>query len=163
MSLFANENYRWRETYFVLFRRENRPSVDQLKKTLQGLGGGYDVSEIHLTEEGNLEALTLLSPLDFAAMDISYVEGEEVVEQIEELKGELETPSCSQGDSEKRELLLQCDARFDIYHFQQIVGGSFDDDDEDEYMDPGSLLQLLTCLTQLCQGVSIDPQSGQLM
>ncbi len=161
MSLFANENYRWRETYFVLFRRENRPSVDQLKETLQGFGGGYEVSEIQLTEEGNLEALTLLSPLDFAAMDISYVEGEEVVEQIDELKGELETPSCSRDDSEKRELLLQCDARFDIYHFQQIVGDS--SDDEDEYMDPGSLLQLLACLSQLCQGVSIDPQSGQLM
>ena len=57
MSLFANENYRWRETYFVLFRRENRPSVDQLKETLQGFGGGYEVSEIQLTEEGNLEAL----------------------------------------------------------------------------------------------------------
>jgi hypothetical protein len=161
MSLFANPGYRWRETYFVLFRRADRPSVEQLQQALESLGGGYEVTAVHRTEDGNLEAMTVVSPLDFAAMDISYVEGDEVREQVAELKDELEPAACSKQDLEKQRALLECDARFDIYHFQQVVDDA--QDDEDEYLDPGSLIELLAGLAALSNGISIDPQSGMLM
>ena len=37
MSTFENEDYKWRETYFVMFDSSKRPSVHAMKKTLGGL------------------------------------------------------------------------------------------------------------------------------
>jgi hypothetical protein len=161
MSLFANENYRWRETYFVLFRREDLPSIEQVREAFLSLGDAYQVTDLSIDEDGLLEVMTVLAPLDFSGMDISFVEGEEVTEQVGELKGEIQLAGCTKHDQAKLKKLGEADARFDIYHFQQIVDDPVDD--EDEYMDPGSLLQVLACLNRLCNGVSIDPQSGLLM
>jgi hypothetical protein len=162
MSLFANDQYRWRETYFVLFQEAKRPTAEQLTKTLEGLGAGYQVTEVATGDDGNIDSLTLVSPFDFAAMDISYVGGDEVREQVEELKREFhEAPLTKQG-REKLKQLDQCNARFDVYHFEQIVGDD-ESDEEDEYLDPGSLIVVLKSLVRLCEGVGIDPQAGALM
>ena len=52
MSLFANDQYRWRETYSVLFREADRPSAGQLRKALEGLGEGYRVTDITTGADG---------------------------------------------------------------------------------------------------------------
>jgi hypothetical protein len=161
MSLFASDQYRWRETYSVLFREADRPSAGQLRKALEGLGEGNRVTDITTGPDGQVEAMTVLAPADFAGMDLSYVSGEEVREQIEALKAERKRKSLSKKEQAKLQRLSECDARFDIFHFQQVVGD--DADDEDEYMDPGSLITVLKCLAQLCHGVGIDPQTGDLM
>ena len=46
MSLFENDEYRWRETYFVLFHEENRPSADAIVAAL------YDVDTDALKQTG---------------------------------------------------------------------------------------------------------------
>jgi hypothetical protein len=162
MSLFANDQYRWRETYFVLFDQRDRPSQRELESALAELGAGYEISDVSTDEEGAVEALTILSACDFAAMDISFVAGEEVTEQIAELRSELKDAALTTEEQAKLERLDRCNARFDIYHFEQIV----DDDTldaQDEYMDPGSLLAVLERLGRLCRGIGVDPQSGTLM
>ena len=40
MSLFENDEYRWRETYFVLIEEGNRPSGKALQDALVELGPG---------------------------------------------------------------------------------------------------------------------------
>ncbi len=162
MSLFANGNYRWRETYFVLFEQSKLPSPQDMKKALKGLGTGYEILDESIDEDGCIEALTVVSGYDFAAMDISYVTGEEVAEQIAELQSELGDAELTTLEQEKLEQLPQCNARFDIYHFQQVMDND-SNDDEDEYMDPGSLLAVLERLAQLCDGVGVDPQAGSLL
>lgn len=161
MSLFANPQYRWRETYSVLFREADRPSAAMLQKTLEGLGEGYQVSDVTTDETGQVESMTVLAPADFAGLDLSYVAGEEVQEQIDELQAERKAAPLSKKEQSKLQRLLECDARFDIFHFQQIVGD--DVADEDEFMDPGSLIAVLKSLAQLCHGVSVDPLTGALM
>lgn len=161
MSLFANDQFRWRETYSVLFREADRPSAALLRETLEGLGEAYEVTDVTTDESGQVESLTVLAPADFAGLDLSYVSGEEVQEQIDELKAERKAVPLSKKQQAKLQRLLECDARFDIFHFQQIVGD--DVADEDEFMDPGSLIAVLKSLAQLCHGVSIDPQTGALM
>jgi hypothetical protein len=161
MSLFASDQYRWRETYSVLFREVDRPSAGQLRKALEGLGEAYRVSDVTTDAGGQVEAMTVLAPADFAGMDLSYVSGEEVQEQIEELQTERRKKALSKKEQAKLQRLAECDARFDIFHFQQVVGD--ESDDEDEFMDPGSLITVLKCLAQLCHGVGIDPQTGALM
>ena len=159
MSLFENEEFRWRETYFVLFEDCNRPSAEAVEEALHKLGGRYKVSDTRADEDGRLESLTLISPYDFAAMDISYVDGEEVIDQVLELQNDLKTASLSGEEREKLERLPRCNARFDIYHFEQVVGG----EEEDDFLDPGALLIVMERLVNLSQGIGIDPQSGALV
>lgn len=163
MSLFADERYRWRETYFVLFKAANRPAVEALTGALHELGHGYQVTEIQQGDTGEFESLTVVSPSDYAAMDISFVDGEEVAEQIAELKQNFKRGKLSKHRQAQLEALLTCDARFDVFHFEQVAHDDAFDENEDEFLDPGMLLLVLKQLAKLCHGVAIDPQSGGLM
>ena len=161
MSLFENDAYRWRETYFVVFRKKNRPTSDAVLELLTTLGSRYQVEEVRHDEHGLFESLTLLSPDDFAAMDISYVVGEEVQEQVETLSEELANAPLTDVERRKYDRLQTFDARFDIYHFEQVVLP--DEGDDESFLDPGALLIVLQKLARLCHGVGVDPQSGTLV
>ena len=162
MSLFENDEYRWRETFFVLFDEDSRPPAATVEKTLQNLNPLYQIQNVQADEQGRFESLTLISSDDYAAMDISYVCEPEVMEQGAELAKELKDSATSKQDQDKLKQLLKFNARLDIFHFEQIVfvGGG---DEDEEFLDPGLLLSVLEKLAKLCQGVSIDPQSGLLM
>jgi hypothetical protein len=162
MSLFENNHYRWRETYFVLFNHKHRPSLDAMKATVKQLGKRYELTEIRVDTEGRLESLTLNAPYDYAAMDITYITGEDVAEQVAELTRDMKGMALTPEEKLKLKRLPDCDARFDVYHFEQIV----DDEEateEEEFLDPGALLIVLESLAKLCHGVGIDPQSGAVM
>lgn len=161
MSLFADHQYRWRETYSVLFRESDRPAAATLRKALEGLGEGYRVTDITTDAEGQVESMTVIAPADFAGMDLSFVAGEDVQEQIAELKAERKNTPLSKKEQTKLQRLNECDARIDVFHFEQLVGDDLADDDE--YIDPGSLISLLKCLAQVCHGVGVDPQTGALL
>lgn len=161
MSLFEDDNYRWRETYFVLFQQADRPTAAAIQSALCELAPRVQVRELRAGERGELESLTLVSPDDFAAMDVSYVCGEEVVEQIREFSQEITDSAMCEEDRRKWSQMVQCDARFDIYHFEQVCNDS--DEEDDGFLDPGSLLIVLQRLASLCQGFGLDPQSGTIL
>ena len=161
MSLFGDANYQWRETYFILFRQGDRPMADDVVKALTANDNRLEISDVLSDDDGRLESLTLKSPDDFAAMDISLVTGEEVTEQIDELSHELAKATLSDEDHENLQQLAQCDARFDIFHFEQVLDDV--DGGEDEFLDPAALLIVMEKLALICRGVGIDPQSGSLM
>ncbi len=161
MSLFENDEFRWRDTYFVLFHEKDRPSADATLESLQTLGPRYRVQDVRYDEEGRLESLTLLSPDDFAAMDISYIFGEEVEEQVASLSSEMLVPQLTKEERRKLKTLQGCNARFDIYHFEQVVIP--DEDDDESFLDPGALLIVLQSLAALCRGVGVDPQTGTVV
>jgi len=85
MSLFENSMYQWRETYFVLFSADCRPSVAAVQKTLSALDSRYVLEGVRSVEQGDFESCTLFAPHDFSAMDITFIDGPEVLEQIAEL------------------------------------------------------------------------------
>jgi hypothetical protein len=160
MSLFEDDQYRWRDTYFVMFHEKDRPTAEAALKAFETLGPRYSVQNVRHDEQGMLESLTLISPDDFAAMDVSYIVGEEVVEQVESL---IEEMGLGQADVEAERLkaIKQCNARFDIYHFEQVMMG--EDDDDEGFFDPGALLIVLQCLATLCKGTGVDPQTGTVV
>ena len=162
MSLFENDRYQWRETYFVLFEQATRPQADVVVSALKQQDPHCEVANIVANESGQLESLMLRSPEDSSAMDITFVTGEEVTEQREELLNALAKSTIGEDDREKLNFLGECDSRFDIYHFEEasFIGG---DDSEDDPLDPGALLLVMDCLAKICQGVGIDPQSSSLM
>jgi hypothetical protein len=55
--------------------------------------------------------------------------------------------------------LPKCNARRDILHFEQIVGGEAEDESE-EMLDPSALLLILDTLVEMTGGIGVDPQSG---
>lgn len=159
MSLFGDRNYQYRDTYFVLFPKENRPSEAKLKALLNELGTKFETAEVRQTD-GKIDSLTLIDPQDYSAMDIAYVEGDDVVTQIGEIREEFRAITVRGDDVEKLKQLKDFDARFDIFHFEQVLDAG---DDEEEYVDPGGLLLVMEKLVQLCRGVGYDPQSQSLI
>jgi hypothetical protein len=160
MSLFENGSYQWRETYLVLFESARRPLAVDVEQALAALGQRYEIKDVRADDEGRFDCLTLISPDDYAAMDVSYVYGEEVTEQTRELVKDLKPTAATAAERAGLDRMLALDARFDIYHFEEIVTG---DDEDDEFMDPGCLLQVMEELTRLVNGVGLDPATGALL
>lgn len=160
MSLFGNDAFEWRETYFLLLRAADRPAAEQVVACLKQGHERYQLSAPQADRSGRFESITLLSPEDFSGMDITYVTGDEVSEQIDELSREIAKSTLSDGDRKKLTRLQQCDARLDVYHFENVAAKLGQDE---EYLDPGSLIIVLRRLAKLCHGISVDPQSGMLM
>ncbi len=164
MSLFENSDYEWRETYIVLFHQDHVPQANRLRQLLEEDGGRVEVSNLHVDDNGVFESLTVVSPGDFAAMDIICTVGEEVAEQFPALVEEL-APNC-ETDEERAQLtqISKCSARIDIFHFEQTKQGMLvSDDAEMEFMDPGGLLMVLERIADACQGIVVDPQTSSIM
>ena len=121
MSLFENEEYQWRETFFILFQEENQPTTQRIEQVLRALDARFVLRDVKSDEAGRFESLTLESPDDYSAMDISLVRGDEVVEQTNEIKPEL--LKCAVGNKEKLLInsLSEFRCRYDIYHFEHSV------------------------------------------
>jgi hypothetical protein len=165
MSLFENDAYQWRETYFILFREEHQPTTQQIEKALKRLDARYHVYDVRSDESGRFESLTLEAPDDYSAMDITLVRGDEVVEQTMELMKEL---LRNAGSADERKHIRQLDkyrCRYDVYHFEQLVfvGREADDEDGDDFMDPGAVLIVMQKIAELCHGVVVDPQANSII
>jgi hypothetical protein len=162
MSSFEDPTLRWRETYFVMFDRRNRPTVTQMEHVLSGLGDRYEVTAMRADKHGRFESVTVRSPDDFSALDICFVAGEEVVEQRDELVNDLKSV-VGPHERSKLKQVEQFDARLDILHFQNVVAEVGEGEDLDEMFDPSALLVVIDALVDLTSGIAIDPQSGFLM
>jgi precorrin isomerase len=162
MSLFADGRYQWRETYFVLFDRQHRPQGSEVRKALADLAPKVEVLDVQSGEDDRLESMTILAHADAAGMDVTYVEGDEVKEQIAELKKEWKSQNFSGDEKAKVERALHATARLDVYHFEEL-GDDFLEEEEEDHLDPAALLTVLSKLARLCHGVAIDPQSGTVL
>ena len=156
MSLFEDSNYEYRETYFVLFDQKKLPSAEALFAAIHGLGSRYQIIEQN-EEDGAFESMSVVSQQDFSAMDIAYLEGEEVESQIVELQEQFKKTTVTKEETEKLAKLKNFNARFDIFHFERVTG------EPDNILDPGGLLIVLAKLSEMCDGIAVDPQSLSLM
>jgi hypothetical protein len=161
MSLFADSRYQWRETYFVLFDHQHRPKAADVKRVLAELGPRIEVHALTAGPHGYLESMTVLSHADAAGMDVTYVEGEEVKEQIVQLRQQWKSKQAGIREKPHLARALHADARFDIYHFEEI--SDLPDEEDDGPLDPGTLLLVLNKLARLCHGEALDPQTGELL
>ena len=161
MSLFADSRYQWRETYFVLFDHKHRPKAEEVQAALAELGPRLEVSELVENKWGQLESMTVLSHADAAGMDVTFVEGEEVKEQIAQLKQEWKGKKADAKEKPHLERVLHANARFDVFHFEEV--SYMPDEEDDGPLDPGTLLLVLNRLARLCHGEALDPQTGELL
>jgi hypothetical protein len=136
--------------------------MQRTKRVLSDLSDHYQLTNFSHDKEGLFESLTLLSPDDFAAIDVCYVGGEEVLEQGAQLAKEIKFAMCDPADREKLKKLGKYDGRFDVLHFEQVAETA-EDEEQDELLDPSAVLIVLDALAKLTEGIAIDPQSGILM
>ncbi len=158
MSLFGDPHYQYRDTYFVLFPRANRPNELAVEQLTAELGSKFKAGEKRFIQ-GQFESATFFAPQDYSAIDIAYVEGEDVVNQIKEIREDFRSITVRNEDLEKLKQVRDYDARLDIFHFERLVAGV----EDDECFDPGSLLLILEKLAELCRGIAYDPQSQSLL
>jgi hypothetical protein len=162
MSTFENKSYRWRETYFVLFDAKKRPKLSSVAKAIGELNSRYELVNPMADDKGRIETLTVLSAEDYAAMDICYIEGEEVLEQAPDLVKDLKKSAADAFPDFPLSNILTYDGRFDVLHFERI-DEEFVEEEEDEMLDPSALLIVLETLAKLTSGVAVDPQSGTVL
>ncbi len=167
MSTFERGGYQWRETYFVLFDEARRPKLQQVERLLRKLNARFELIDPVADAQGRLESLTIVSPDDYAALDISYLAGEEVLEQGAQLQKDLKRSLLDDEDRAKLARLPKLTAKLDLLHFERVadaapVPDDDSDDDLDEMLDPSALLLVMDALVELTHGVGVDPQSGAL-
>lgn len=162
MSSFDNPQFQWRETFFLFHRPEKQPTVKSVERTLKQVNPRFEIREINGDADGKFASLTLIAPDAYSAIDMSYAEADELAEQIETLQKELTATDAE--DREKVGRIRPTDMRLDLLHFEQIVVGEDDDDDEmDAYFDPGALILVINALAKLCDGVGVDPGSATVV
>ena len=160
MSLFEHSSFQYRETCFILFPKENRPSFQSVTAALGSLGDRYKLGGSESNDEGYLESISVFCPHDHAALDISYLDGDDVLEHLEELAEEFPTASLERGEREKWHKAQSYDARIDLFHFEEI---SPDMDPDEGLLDPGAMLVILQTLADLTGGVGVDPSAGTVV
>jgi len=155
----SNE-FEWRETYFILFKTNNRPTLTQVEHAIGSLSDRLQLQDLRANDEGRFESLMVRSPDDYAAIEISFEVGDAVIEQSTELAKQLQ----SEASQEVLTKLVSSDARLDLMHFEQMVEGAVVDDDEmGDMLDPSSLLMIVDVLVGLTEGVAVDPASGTIL
>lgn len=162
MSTFERDEFKWRETYFVMFDSAKRPTLKTVERVLRDLSDRFQLSNNRADEDGRFESITVMSPDDYAALDISYESGEEVLEQGAALEQEMKSSAADDEERARLARLPKCDARFDLLHFEQVTDDEAEDE-ADEMLDPSALLIVLDALVELTGGVGVDPQSGTLL
>jgi len=160
MSMFEDSRYRWRETYFVLFPANKRPALKSVTKLLSALNKRFELTNLNADGEGLLDSLTLISPDDFAALDICYTGGGEVLEQSAVLVDDLKKLGVEGPPPVPWEQIKRYDGRFDVLHFEQISASAEGEAEDDELLDPSALLVVLAALAKRTGGVALDPQAG---
>jgi hypothetical protein len=161
MSLFDRDEFTWRETYFLLFDATKRPTFEQVEQALHDLNPSFEIIDRRADEQGMFESATVLAPEDYSALDISFLEGDEVRLHGNDLAEELRPTVEESQDREKLKRLPEMTARFDIMHFEQAAPTTASEEEPpDEMFDPTALLMVLETLSQLTDGIAIDPQSG---
>ena len=161
----TNAELQWRDTYFILFRASQRPTLTQVEATLSSATQNVALKNLEADEDGMFESILVQAPVDNAALEISYESGEAVLEQCTQLADQLKADEDIQP--EQLAALLEADARLDVMLFEQVSTDGLLDENEDDMLpdtlDPASLLTVVEALAKLTGGLPIDPASGAVM
>src|SRR5262245_42131347 len=90
-----DQELEWRDTYFVLFKQTDRPTLTQVEAAITETSKRLKLENLEADEDGMFESVLVQAPQDNAAVEISYERGEAVIEQSAELakqlRGELDS------------------------------------------------------------------------
>ena len=120
MTLFDDNRYDWRETYFVYFEGSHRPKLPGIRRALRTHAPFLSIPNTKTDPDGNLVEMTIASYEDHAALEIVYREGNEILVEAQNLVQSLQE-DASEEERLQLQQIVQCQARFDIHHFEQTA------------------------------------------
>jgi len=120
MTLFDDNRYDWRETYFVYFEASHRPKLPEVRRALRTHAPFLSIPNIKADPDGNLVEMTIASYEDHAALEIVHREGNDVLTEARDLAQSLKE-GASEEERLKLQKIVQCKMRFDIHHFEQTA------------------------------------------
>ena len=153
----------WRDTYFILFQKSDRPTLTQVEAAITESSRRLKLENLEADDDGMFESVLVQAPQDNAALEISYETGDAVAEQSVDLAKQL------QGELDERQLkrMLKADARLDVMLFERVQAEGWDAEDEEDWetgsLDPSSMLNVVDALAKLTGGLPIDPASGAIL
>ncbi len=185
MSESSTDELHWRETYFIVFPEDRRPTLQQVEAVLEDAGGELRLKNLAADDDGYFQSVLVESTQDHAAVEVSYETGEPVIEQNLQWAKELQ----KQLPAQQLQHLMTSNARLDVAHFERLPQGAdpspapsagdpgagfFDDDFGDDgfgdgddmlpdMLDPTCLLTVVEALSGLTEGLTFDPAAGELM
>ena len=121
MTLFEDNRYDWRETYFVYFESAHRPKLPVIRRALQTYAPLFKVLDSKAEPNGNLVKMTIASYEDHAALEVVYREGNDVLTEIQHLAKSWKNEATAEELSQLQKI-IQCRTRLDIHHFEQTAG-----------------------------------------
>ena len=117
--LFDDPRYHWRETYFVLTKRELRPPSEKVKSGLFKVLPGLVIRSEEQDAEGRLSLLSAVSEDSHAGIEIVWNEGPRLSEEIAQLVDELQNEAEEQ-DRLALERAREATAKIELLHFEQL-------------------------------------------
>jgi len=157
MSLFEDNQYEYCDTFFVFLEEGNAPTCEAIEGALAELGTRYTVENLK-GRDGRFVSATIRSPADYSAMDLTFVVGDEVTEQVTTLGEELRNITMHGGAADSLKKMVKATARYDVFHFEEKNANN-----EDEFLDPGGVLLVVQKIAAVCGGVGYDPQSQDII
>jgi len=121
MTLFEDDRYDWRETYFVYFESSLRPKLSEIRRALKTYAPFFNILNSKVETDGSLVGMTIASYENHAALEIVYREGKDVLTEIQHLVRTLKKDATAEELS-KLHKIVQCKTRFDVHHFEQTAG-----------------------------------------
>lgn len=168
----------WRETYFIVFPQDQRPLLKTVAAALTEANRRFRIENPEATDEGMFDSVLVESREDNAAVEISYEVGDAVIEQNLQWAKQLK----EQLTSDQLRTLVHADARLDVAHFERMRPQEYDESSEQspidsgfvepfgdeadepfEMLDPTCLLTVVETLSQLTDGLTVDPASGEIL
>lgn len=193
MSDKKADELHWRETYFIVFPKDQRPSLDEVEHVLSDASPRFKLQNLAADDEGMFQSVLVESDEDHAAVEVSFELGESVIEQNLQFAKQMQ----DHVPSRQLQQLMRADARLDVAHFERCPAGSSSDsadrlksptpslnldeaysddayadefggDDEFgepefEMLDPTCLLTVVDALASLTGGLTVDPAAGELV
>ena len=120
MTLFDDNRYDWRETYFVYFESSHRPKLPEVRRALRIHAPFLSILNYKAEPDGSLVSMTIASYEDHAALEIVYREGNEVAAEARQLADSLKA-DASETECSKLQKIVQYKMRLDVHHFEQTA------------------------------------------
>ena len=120
MTLFNDERYDWRETYFVYFESAHRPKLTEIRRSLRMHAPFLDVLDTKTEQDGRIIEMTIASYEDHAALEIVYREGEDILTEAQNLALSLKEEAVPE-ELLKLHIISQYTTRLDVHHFEQTA------------------------------------------
>jgi len=123
MTLFDDDRYDWRETYFVYFESSHRPKLPEVRRALKTYTSVFYILNSKADLNENLVEMTIASYEDHAALEIVYREGNDILTEAKHLVQSLKKEANAEERAQLQKI-IQCKTRFDVHHFEQLAGTS---------------------------------------